>query len=129
MAEAQAQPPTIKAQGEHLTRRNGKLVEALLESEVWRDILLPLIQEQIAGVSGRFTNGRYFHGDLTRLPIGSGDFLSGYQKALMDFNNGIQDFILAKDKLLLERAKEEDGKKQPFINPFLEDDYEDSQNS
>lgn len=128
-AEAQAQPQTIRVQGEHLIRRNGKLVEALLESEVWRDILLPLLQEQVAGVSGRYSNGRYHHGELTRLPLGSGDFLAGYQKALMDFNNGVQDFVLAKDRLLLERAKEEDSKKQPYVNPFLEDDYEDTQDA
>ena len=122
--EAQAPQPTIGAKGEHLIRRNGKLVEALMESEVWRDIVLPLLLEQVAGVSGRYTNGRFHHGDLTRLPLGSGDFLAGYQKALMDFNNGLHDFILAKNKLLLERAKEEDSKKQPYVNPFLEEQYE-----
>jgi hypothetical protein len=95
-----------------------------MESEVWRDIVLPLLLEQVAGVSGRYTNGRFHHGDLTRLPLGSGDFLAGYQKALMDFNNGLHDFILAKNKLLLERAKEEDSKKQPYVNPFLEEQYE-----
>lgn len=47
----------------------------------------------------------------------------------MDFNNGVQDFVLAKDRLLLERAKEEDSKKQPYVNPFLEDDYEDTQDA
>ena len=107
---------------EALIRHNGILVEQLFASEAWRDIAFPLLQESIAGVSGRFTNGRYWHGTLTTKWQGETLlFVSGYQKALMDFHNNLHDFIVAKNKQIEDRKKEEAEKKSPLVNPMMED--------
>ena len=97
------------------------MVQALLSSEVWGEIVLPLFQECVASVSGRYTNGRFHHGDLTR---GSSDrdFLAGYQKGLMDLHNYLQDFVAAKDKLASDKKAEVKARSAPIINPFLEDE-------
>lgn len=97
------------------------MVEELLASEVWREIVSPLFHEAIAGVSGRFTNGRFHHGDLTRRRENL-DFLSGYQKGLMDVHNYIQDFVDVKDKLVKDKKAEAKAANAPMINPFMEDE-------
>lgn len=74
-------------------------------------------------MSGRFTNGRFHHGDLTRSDEGR-DFLAGYQKGLMDLNNRIQDFVAAKDNLIKTKKNEALAAKQPMVNPFMEDQDE-----
>lgn len=105
------------------------MVEGLFESEVWRVIVEPLINESIASVCGRKSGGRWHHGSITRNwtddKLG---FYSGYQKGLMDLENRLIDFIRAKDQLGLKRKEEEQQLKQPFINPFLDDDDEYSSN-
>lgn len=84
--------------------------------------MLPLIKESIASVSGRFTNGRFFSGDLTRTNPVRGEYLAGYQKALEDLHNRIMDF-LDEDRKLTERKKQElFEKKAGYYNPFLEDE-------
>lgn len=120
------QSTTQEVSGEQLIRRNGEMVEELLASEVWREIVSPLFHEAIAGVSGRFTNGRFHHGDLTRgsanrqsTPV---EFLAGYQKGLMDVHNYIRDFVDAKDKLIASKKAEAKAAAQPMINPFMEDE-------
>ena len=104
---------------------NGKLIEALFISKAWTEIVFPLIQESIAGVSGRFTNGRYWHGTLTSNwkddnPL----FVAAYQKSLMDLHNNLHDFILAKDRLLESKKKEALESKGEVYNPFMEESDE-----
>ena len=107
---------------EALIRYNGILVEGLLNSPVWREIVFPVLQECIASVSGRFTNGRYWHGSLTNnWKDNNSLFVAGYQKALMDFYNNLHDFIGAKEKLEEKRKTEEIEKKAPLYNPFMEE--------
>ena len=106
---------------ENLIRYNGELVESLYISPVWTEIIEPLITEGIASVSGRKTNGRYYHGDITK-PESRRDFSAGYQKALMDFNNYLNDFVLEKNKLIKARKEEELDKESPLFNPFLEEE-------
>lgn len=110
---------------EQLIRINGELVEAFLSSEVYKEIIKPLIEEGIASVSGRFTNGRFHHGDLTRgcsnrqsVPV---EFLAGYQKGLMDLSNYIRDFVDAKDNLDKQKKMRATEDNSPMINPFMED--------
>lgn len=102
-------------------RHNGELVETLYASEVYSEILFPLISEGIASVSGRLTNGRYHHGSLTKLNQEPLLFLQGYQKALMDFHNYLHDFVLAKDKLAKAKESEKLDKDAPLYNPFMEE--------
>ena len=109
---------------EDLVRHNGELVESLCASQVWIEIIEPLIAEGIASVSGRLTNGRYYHGDLTRTENDRGKYLSGYQRALMDFYNYLNDFVIAKDKLIKDKKVAEKEKGAPLYNPFMEEEDE-----
>lgn len=110
---------------EVLIEQNANLVESLFNSEAWKEIAFPLLQELIASVCGRFTNGRYYHGDFTRTENRK-DFQSGYQRALMDFNNNLHDFILAKNKVLENKKKEQEESKAPIYNPFMEEENEET---
>jgi len=118
-----SQPEDKPTSPEALIRYNGNLVEELFNSKPWQEIAFPLLQESIAGVSGRFTNGRYWHGTLTSNWKGENPlFVAGYQKALMDFFNSLQDFIAAREKLSQKKKEEALDRKAPIYNPFLEDD-------
>ena len=112
---------TEELEGEKLIKRNGELVEEMLETEAWREIVLPVLNESIASVSGRYTNGRWHHGDLTRTD-NERNFLAGYQKGLMDLNNRLLDFVDAKNSLLKRRKEEALAERSPMINPFLEEE-------
>ena len=109
-----------KSQVKRLIVKNGRLVEDLLSTEAWNTIALPLLSEMIAGVSGRNTNGRYYHGSLTRRDQDL-NYLSGYQCALMDFSNRLHDFIISKDKLIESEKEARLESKAPYYNPFMEE--------
>lgn len=115
-----SESPIPPVEYERLVRRNARLVRELLRSKVWFDILDPLISEGVASVSGRRTNGRYYHGELTK---GSKerDYLAGYQRALMDLFNRIMDFPDAEEKMLEKKKEDEKAKSAPLYNPFMED--------
>lgn len=74
----------------------------------------------IASVSGRFTNGRFHKGQLTK-DSNAIIWLAGYQCALEEFHNNLDDFILAKKNLKKKKMEEEEQKKAPVYNPFLEE--------
>jgi len=100
-------------------------VQSLFNSQGWQEIAFPLLQESIASVAGRFTNGRYYHGELTRSKENR-DFNAGYQFALEEFTNRLHDFILAKEKLEQKKKEELEETKAPIINPFMEgNEFED----
>jgi len=105
---------------EALIRYNGELIEDLVTLPVWTDIVLPLVIEMIASVSGRLTNGRFYKGLLTKsqtdLP-----WLAGYQCALEEFTNNLDDFIKAKNNLQKKNKEEMKEKNVEVYNPFLED--------
>jgi len=89
---------------------------------VWTEIVAPVLQESIASVSGRLTNGRYYHGGLTSKWDGTNSlFYAAYQKALMDFSNNLHDFVVAKKQIedRVRMAKEADT--APLYNPAAED--------
>lgn len=108
---------------DQLIRFNGDLIESLFASHVWKEIVLPQLQESVSSVSGRFTNGRYWHGSLTtNWKDNNSLFVAGYQKGLMDFHNSLHDFILAKNKLEESNRIEKAEKNAPVYNPFMEDE-------
>ena len=93
-----------------------------MDSPVWKEVVMPVLQESIASVSGRFTNGRYWHGNLTSdWKDNNSLFVAAYQKALMDFHNNLHDFIVVRDKLITEQKQEELERQAPLVNPFLEE--------
>lgn len=120
-AKSQSQPLS-KGSRERLIIKNGDLIEDLTKHEAWSTIIVPLLQERIASVSGRLTNGRYYHGTFTQdwkgeTPV----MLAGYQKALMDIWNDIQDFVVARDRVLVQKKQDDTEKAQVVVNPFLEE--------
>jgi hypothetical protein len=115
------QPDKLYQKTERLIKRNGELVESLMRSEVWSEIIEPLLQEQIASVCGRKTNGRWHHGSFTRDKNISLEYLKGYQCASMDFHNRIHDFIKFKEDLLKKKNQEDAEKRSPVVNTFLDD--------
>ena len=119
-AEQKSKSSEQSFNAEQLIYRNANLVEALFNSEPWRDIVLPLLEESIRSVSGRFTNGRYYHGEFVKSSKPEG-FLRGYQLALEEFHNRLDDFIQAREKLIFSKKQEEVSKSSPFINPFLDE--------
>jgi hypothetical protein len=108
------------SQAEALVKFNGDLVESLIAHEGWH-IVEELIDEGIASVSGRKTNGYYYDGELTRGGKNK-DYLSGYQEALSQLYNRVKDFILARDKMIKRKKDEEAMLKGEVYNPFLEED-------
>ena len=115
----QPKQPDKPSSAEALVKYNGDLVESLIRHEGWA-IVEDLIDEGIASVSGRKTNGYYYSGDLTR-SIQNKDFLSGYQQALAQLYNRVKDFIKARDKATEQKKAEEQYAKGKVYNPFLEE--------
>ena len=108
---------------ESLIKRNGELVEELFASAPWQEIVMPLLSESIAGVSGRFTNGRYWHGTLTQKWDGNTSVaMAFYQKALMEFYNHLHDFIVAKDDIQRRKKEAVLESRAAVVNPFMEDE-------
>lgn len=106
-----------------MIKYNGDLVDSLLISEAWKEIAFPLLQESIASVSGRFTNGRFYQGTLTKSKMNR-DELAGYQMALEEFYNRLSDFVIERDRLKSKKKEEDLERKAPMVNPFLEDAYD-----
>lgn len=99
---------------------NGNLVEELISHPGW-NIVEELIDEGVASVSGRKTNGYYYFGDLER-GSRSKDYLTGYQEGLKQFYNRIKDYIRVRDKMLAQKKDDDVQSKAPFINPFMEEE-------
>lgn len=114
-------PPQDKpTDAEALIRFNGDLIESLISHQGWT-IVEDLIDEGIASVSGRKTNGYYYDGALTRGGKNK-DYLSGYQEALSQLYNRVKDFIIARDKMIKRKKDEEAMVKGEVYNPFLTED-------
>ena len=113
--------PQPKPTAEYLIHKNGLLIEELFSSEAWRELVFPVLQERIAGASGRLTNGRYHHGSLTSdWKEHNSVFVAGYQKSLMDFYNDLHDFIVNKNRLAEKKKSDAQETKAPLYNPFME---------
>lgn len=114
-----------KLDSDTLIRNNANLVETLRSSEVWREIIFPLIEEGIRSVDGAVINGRFQFGEISRTTK-SKEYLTGYKDGLAELLNRIDDFKLAKDNLIKQRKREAEeldaAKTGRVINPFMEDD-------
>lgn len=117
----QQDPTKVQQDSERLIKHNGALVEELRETEVWKEIILPLFEESVASVSGRFTGNRFYNGDLTRTNTNR-DFLAGYQRGLSDLYNRLDDFVEARKNLIKAKKQDALSAKQPMVNPFMEDE-------
>jgi hypothetical protein len=95
------------------------LIEELISHPGWQ-IVEELIDEGIASVSGRKTNGYYYSGSLTAGQKNK-EYLSGYQEALTELYNRIKDFIKFRNRLIesSKQGKEDSG---AFFNPFMEEE-------
>jgi len=112
----------IERSKEALIRHNGELVEEFLTSEVYLDIIKPVLDESIAGVDGKQVVNKWMFGEFNKSAnMGRLQFLSGYSLALKEFINRIVSFVEAKNGLQAKKEAEKVEKKQPIVNPFLED--------
>jgi len=101
------------------------MVEELIASPVWVDIVSPLFSEMVASVSGRLTDGYYHHGALTRdMSKDNALMLAGYQKGIMDTYNRITDFVREKNRVEGRLKGEQVEQKVTYYNPFLEEGNE-----
>jgi len=73
-------------------------------------------------VSGRLTNNKFIQGSFTR-PNNtvSLEYLSGYQAALEQLHNNLQEFVSEKQNLLEKKLQEQTEAEAPVYNPFMED--------
>jgi len=107
---------------ESLIKHNGELVEEFLASEVYLDIIKPVIDESIAGVDGKQVSNKWMFGEFNKSAnISRLQFLSGYSLALKELVNRIYSFVEAKYGLQAKKEEEKIEKHQPIVNPFLED--------
>lgn len=107
---------------ESLIKYNGELVKEFLESEVYQDIIKPLLDESIASVEGREVNKKWLFGEFNKtVNFSKLQFYCGYSLALKEFNNRIMSFIDAENELKNQKTEEKVAKSQPMVNPFLED--------
>lgn len=113
-------PQDKPTNAEALIRFNGDLIESLIAHQGW-SIVEDLIDEGIASVSGRKTNGYYYDGELTRGGKNK-DYLSGYQEALTQLYNRVKDFIITRDKTLKRKKEDEETMKGEVYNPFMEEE-------
>lgn len=111
----------VERSPEEQIRYNRDLVQDFFSSVFYHEIYYPLLEECKASVSGRFTNGRFYKGDLTLKPESNRDLLAGYQMALEDFHNRIHDFIVFANNLEKRQKEEQAEKGIEVINPFLDD--------
>ncbi len=124
--KVQITPQSKPTSAEALINYNAELVESLFSSQAWVEIVFPLLQESIASVSGRYSNGRFWQGALTKNDR-SLEELKGYQLALEEFHNRLHDFILAKNKLQQQKKNELLNKESNLYNPFMEEHGEQEQ--
>ena len=111
-------PQDKPSQAEALVKFNGDLIESLLSHQGWT-IVEDLIDEGIASVSGRKTNGYYYDGELTRGGKNK-DYLSGYLEGLSQLYNRVKDFVITRNKMVERKKAEEQYEKGEVYNPFLE---------
>jgi len=112
-------PQDKPTKAEALIKYNGDLIESLVAHEGWK-IVEDLIDEGVASVSGRKTNGYFYGGELTR-GTRNKDYLSGYQEALTQLYNRIKDFIVVRDRAIERKKEEAQLSKGNVYNPFLEE--------
>jgi hypothetical protein len=122
---ATQEPAKSQADLDRLTIKYGRMVEELVASPVWVDIIAPLFHEMVASVSGRLTDNYYHHGALTRdMSKDNALMLSGYQKGIMDTYNRITDFVREKNKVENRLKGEQVEQKVSYYNPFMEENNE-----
>lgn len=107
-----------KPTAEQLIYDNGVLVENLMRSREWCEVVYPVLCERILSVTGRYSNGRWQHGSLTRMDKLNLEFQQGYAKGLMDFSNDINDFIVAKKNLEKKMEAERKAAQEPMVGPL-----------
>lgn len=108
-----SKPSPLQQQVEARIVHNGQMVEALIASEVWQEIIGPQIYDMIGGVIGhQRKDGRW----LTGTAHNGRDYSAGYSSGIMEFSNSILDFVRAKDKVLKNREME--SKNQKMVMPM-----------
>ncbi len=110
----------------HKIVQNGTLVEELVRSEVWQNIIGPEIHTMIGKVgsyqlpSGKWMAAHWAH--PTTSPT-ERTYDAGYMAGLIEFSNGILEFIDAKKRVVENRAKKlKDKKNETMVYPMQEEE-------
>lgn len=117
-APQKSDPSPKPSSAEALIKLNGDLIESLISHEGWV-IVEDLIDEGVASVIGRKTNGYYYNGAINTTSKDK-QYLTGYLEALTQLYNRIKEFIKLRDQLKENKKKEEVEKSSPVYNPFME---------
>ena len=119
--ESNERSPSLE-QREHKLVHNGQLVEELIRSEVWQEIVGPQLHDMISGSIGfQKKDGRWLQGHWakSRLPDNERIFSAGYSSGLMEFSNSMLDFIREKDKVVQNRKSRKQNQK--MVRPMEEE--------
>ncbi len=99
---------------------NGGLIEKLITSPVWQEIIGPDLHTRIQRTLGhQKEDGRWVHGPWM---INDKDrFEAGKAAGLMDFSNSLIDYVNAKKDAIARLSKVETEKDKPdLIDPMME---------
>lgn len=104
--------------------RNAKLIEDLLASEVYRELVGPDIDEMVARISGGKRDGFFFAGDIEQRKCTPEDrtWLAGYQAALIELSMKWYQYI-RKGKQVAGQMAQETNQQEPdqMETPLMED--------
>jgi len=127
MAARKKQGPT-KAEQQVIT--NGKLIEEVFKLKGWKALIEPMMDEMIASVIGRKSNGLWLKGHMVKSRKDEKkEFYIGYLCGLQELWNSIQNYPISAETIkrrISERTEEEkEAKAQiPMVNDAEEEDSE-----
>jgi hypothetical protein len=102
------------------------LLEELLKTEAWQDILGPHLYDSISSSIGRQSESGKWIPSLSQLPKATNDercYAAGYAAGLMEFANFLVDTIESKNTILENKKNEveEEAKSSQLIHPMEEE--------
>lgn len=109
------------SKAEQVVIQNGKLIDELMRTRGWRQLVEPMFDEMISSVIGVKKNGRWLAGHFIRSRKDEKkEFYIGYASALQEMWNSIQQYQFAAE-IVRKRAEEVSEK---VIIPMVEDGEE-----
>ena len=104
---------------------NGEMVENMLKSDVWQEIVGPELYRRIVSAKGhQKSDGRWVIGTwaITNATNDEMKYAAGYIGGLMEFSNSLLDFIKAKnDATNRLQALQNINDKNDLVDPMMED--------
>lgn len=108
--------------------RRGKIIEEVMSTKGWKELIEPVFDEMIESVIGRKRNGRWFSGHFVKSRKDEKkEFYIGYTSGIQELWNSIHNYVDAAEvtkKRIKERGEEEKQNKAqvPMINDESEEE-------